>query len=111
MYYCVRCGHAFSEAKAYFHRGEFYGLVCPECGCYEFEDAHECCYCESWRPDSEMISGLLCPWCYDQIIRNRTDIVKAFIDIDKDAFAEFVNEWMEKEYEEWKKQNERANKG
>ena len=97
MFVCRECASTFDGPHAVRDRwGNVLGAVCPECGSQDFTEASECFYCESIFPHDELIAGGLCPGCYDEIVGNRQDIVKSFVDIDREAFAEFVEDYMKK---------------
>ena len=99
MYICNECGVLFDEPARY---GEIhheldnkaieYFSCCPNCGDTFFEEALRCDYCGNEFRDEDMVEGLICKDCLEDIIGGRQDIVEAFIMENKEAFAEFVHD-------------------
>jgi hypothetical protein len=97
VYICRECGVVFEEPSKY---GEIhyelddkameYFSCCPNCGDTFFEEAINCICCGYEFLEDDLIGNLICKDCFEDIIEDRHDLVKAYIMEDPQAFAEFV---------------------
>ena len=80
MYRCTECGHLFEEGEQavwYENQGECHGVTamerfsgCPVCK-GDYEEAHQCKECGSWRTNDELYDGL-CEKCLRETINYET---------------------------------------
>lgn len=99
MWICDDCGAVFEEPGSYREiHTELDDMpvemvsCCPECGGGFWTEAKMCPRCEEYYSVDDLIGGKLCKGCLDEIIKMNSDVVRKYIDADRDAFAEFAAE-------------------
>jgi len=104
-YICNTCGSVFDEPVTLYERANWLTdkpmipceAVCPDCGGDDWEEAYSCGWCEEDFAEVDTVAGLFCRKCFDQILKERPDIVGGFIEEQKDIFAEYADEYLREE--------------
>ena len=104
-YICRACGNIFEEGEGrligerHFELDEGdihyeWFVICPCCGSSQFEEADSCRQCGGAFLHEDLVDGLYCKDCMEELYYSRHAI--GFARENRDAFAEYVKEEIDK---------------